>query len=126
MAYVRAAALLVGLTAAGAAASSGTALAAEAPQTHPLPGVGLQRLDPATGLAGLSGATKHVIGPLKDLRLDPWAQSSADPLNNGVSLVPDSPGAGPVSTTPLTSPLSGGGGLSSLPAVGSLTDAMAH
>jgi|GEM_PF-2140917 len=66
----------------------------------------------------LTGSTGYVLGPLQHLRLDPWANSSADPLNNGVALVPDSPGSAPVSTQPLTAPLSSGGGLSSVPLAG--------
>jgi hypothetical protein len=115
MAHVRVAALIAGLTAVGAAASSGTAFAADyAPQAQQGAALGARQPDAGAALNGLAGSTRHVLGPILDMRLDPWAASSADPLTNGVEVRPDSPGMRPVSTLPLTAPLSAGGGLSSL------------
>ncbi|MEZ0070663.1 hypothetical protein ABIA32_006716 [Streptacidiphilus sp. MAP12-20] len=105
------------LTVAGiAAASPASATTTTAEQR---PGAALQPPAVAPAVAGLTGAVPYVVRPAKDFRLDPLANSAADPLNNGVALQPDSPHAAPVSTLPVTSPLSGGGGLSSLPLVGS-------
>ena len=104
------------------AASAGWA----AEQSLPLqpPTTSLQHTDVAAGLSGLTGAVDNSAHPLKTLRLDPMAASSADPLSNGVALAPDGPGDRPVSTTAVTSPLSAGGGLDSVPLVGSLTHAL--
>jgi hypothetical protein len=83
------------------------------------PSAALQPPAVAPAVAGLTGAVPYVVHPAKTFSLDPLANSAADPLNNGVALQPDSPHAAPVSTLPVTSPLSSGGGLSSLPLLGS-------
>jgi hypothetical protein len=76
--------------------------------------------EPQLGPA-LQGAVPNAVAPLKTLRLDPMADSSADPLSNGVALQPDRPGDVPVSTALLTDGLSHGGGLDSLPLVGTVS-----
>ena len=80
----------------------------------------LQQTDVAPAVSGLTGALGYGVAPVKDLRLDPFAQSSADVLNNGVAVQPDNSGLAPVSTTSVTGPLSNGGGAKDLPAVGPL------
>jgi hypothetical protein len=80
------------------------------------------QLVPALG--GLGAATVNASNPVKNLRLDPLANSAADPLSNGVALQPDSPGAAPVSTALLTGPLSSGGGLGSLPLVSGVSQSL--
>ncbi|WP_042374474.1 hypothetical protein [Streptacidiphilus neutrinimicus] len=81
-----------------------------------VPKAALQPLAVGPTVTGLTTAVPNVVRPAKDFRLDPLANSAADPLNNGVALKPDQ--GGPVSTQPVTSGLSNGGGLSSLPLVG--------
>ncbi|MEY9840724.1 hypothetical protein [Streptacidiphilus sp. EB103A] len=82
------------------------------------PTMALQEPQVVPALGGLTGATGHTVGPVKDLRLDPMAASSADPLSNAVALQPDGPKDKPLSTALLTQSLSQGGGLGSLPVVG--------
>ncbi|MFC5906958.1 hypothetical protein [Streptacidiphilus monticola] len=67
----------------------------------------------APALGGVSGALPYAVHPLEALRLDPMANSSADPLDNGVAVQPDN-GVPEVSSLPVTSPLSNGGGVGSL------------
>jgi hypothetical protein len=104
----------------GALVGQPTAWAAESVTTS-TPSTTLQDPQLAPALAGLSGATSHAVTPVKTLRLDPLAASSADPLSNAVALQPDQPGDKPVSTALATDSLSRGGGLSSLPLVGPLS-----
>ncbi|MFI9269424.1 hypothetical protein ACIGXM_01670 [Kitasatospora sp. NPDC052896] len=100
-------------TTGGLLAALGTALllapagpAAAAAQLQPT------RVGPALGALG------YAVAPAKDLRLDPFAQSSADPLTNAVAVKPDNPGMRPLSTTSLTNGLSNGGGPKDVPVVG--------
>jgi hypothetical protein len=107
----------------GAALLLGTLAVAQAPaQADDLatPTLGLAPTSPSAALSGLTGSTTHLLGPIKDFRLDPLADSKADPLNNALALQPDHPGEQPLSTQPLTAPLSNGGGLTSVPLVGGL------
>ncbi|MFI5533787.1 hypothetical protein ACIA8O_35150 [Kitasatospora sp. NPDC051853] len=106
----------VGLLAAGFLMSSPAAAAGLTP-----PVGGLQPIDAAAGLEAATGGLGHGISPAKTLRLDPWAGSSADLLNNGLSLEPDN-GLAPVGTAPLTQPLSQGGGTKDLPLIGGVID----
>jgi hypothetical protein len=103
------AALLLTPVAAGAAAAAPASM----PTAH------LQPLEVAPALGALSGTTGYVLGPIKDLRLDPLAQSAADPLNNALKLEPDN-GVPHVSTTAATGALSNGGGAKDLPVVGTV------
>ncbi|WP_052432639.1 hypothetical protein [Streptacidiphilus carbonis] len=82
------------------------------------PSMALQKPQVGPALGGLTGATGYAVSPVKVLRLDPLAQSSADPLSNAVALEPDGPKDQPVSTTLLTDSLSHGGGVGALPVVG--------
>jgi hypothetical protein len=82
------------------------------------PSTALQRPQLAPALAGTTGALGYAVHPVKVFRLDPLADSSADPLSNGVALQPDAPGDTPLSSTLLTDSLSNGGGLADLPLAG--------
>ncbi|WP_035847968.1 hypothetical protein [Kitasatospora azatica] len=114
----------------GALAALGTALlltpaaagaaAAAAPK---LPTTALQPTQVGPALGALNGTTGYVLGPAKDLRLDPFAQSAADPLNNAVALEPDN-GVPHVSSTAATGALSDGGGAKDLPVAGLLLHAL--
>ncbi|WP_371480930.1 hypothetical protein [Kitasatospora sp. NBC_00315] len=84
----------------------------------------LQQTEVAPAVGGLTGALGYGVAPVKDLRLDPFAQSSADVLNNGVAVQPDNSGLKPVGTDYVTGPLSDGGGIRDLPAVGPLLGAL--
>ncbi|SEL42751.1 hypothetical protein [Streptacidiphilus jiangxiensis] len=103
---------VAGLVAATPASAAGTAATTSGAQ----PNAALQPIAAGPALAGLTGAVPSVVRPAKDFRLDPLANSAADPLNNGVALKPDH--GAPVSTAPVTSGLSNGGGLGSLPVIG--------
>ncbi len=98
----------------------GAAMLLGAGTAHADPLPRLQQTDVAPALGGLTGALGYGVAPVKDLRLDPFAQSSADVLNNGVAVQPENSGLAPVATTAVTGPLSNGGGAKDLPAVGPL------
>ncbi|MCX4748347.1 hypothetical protein OG455_22995 [Kitasatospora sp. NBC_01287] len=101
-----------------AAAGAAVAAAAAEPTAQLQP----TRVGPALGALG--STTGYVTGPVKDLRLDPFAQSAADPLNNAVAVEPDNPGMRPVSSTAVTGSLSDGGGAKDLPGLGLLMGAV--
>jgi len=107
----------------GTIASQTSAWAAEDGASTAKPTAALQPPDVIPALTGLSSAVSSTSHPVKTLRVDPLAASSADPLNNGAAVVPDQ-GVAPVSTTTVTGPLSAGGGLASLPVVNSLSSAI--
>jgi hypothetical protein len=107
----------------GTIASQTSAWAAEDGASTAKPTAALQPPDVIPALTGLSSAVSSTSHPVKTLRVDPLAASSADPLNNGAAVVPDQ-GVAPVSTTTVTGPLSAGGGLASLPVVSSLSSAI--
>ncbi|MEY9962118.1 hypothetical protein ABIA33_000139 [Streptacidiphilus sp. MAP12-16] len=88
------------------------------PTNHGVATLQSPQADPA--LTGLGTGLVEAIAPAKNLRLDPMADSAADPLANGLALQPDNPGMAPISTTAVTAPLSAGGGLGSLPLVGAI------
>ncbi|MFF7634065.1 hypothetical protein ACFZB9_13055 [Kitasatospora sp. NPDC008050] len=105
-------------------AAAGTALADSAVPQAPVPKAQLQPTEVGPALGAVGNTTGYVTGPVKDLRLDPFAQSSADPLNNTVAVKPDNPGMRPVSSTALTGALSDGGGAKDLPGLGLLLGAV--
>lgn len=112
-----------GLAAAVGAAvllGAGSAQAATAPGEAPAGPATLTKTDVGQALSGTTTGLGYGIAPIKSLRLDPWANSSADFLNNGAALQPDQ-GLPSVGTGTLTGPLSAGGGLKDLPLVGGLT-----
>ena len=116
--------LLGGLSAqspAWADESAGPATPAVPGSSAPHGTAALQPLEAGPALSGLGTGLVQAAAPVKNLRLDPMADSSADPLSNAIALAPDSPGAKPISTTALTGPLSAGGGLGSFPLVGAAT-----
>lgn len=92
--------------------------AAAAPDAAPVTHLAPTQVGPALGALG------PVLAPAKDLRLDPFAQSAADPLDNAVAVKPDNPGMAPVSTTAVTGALSHGGGAKDLPGAGLLLSAL--
>ncbi|MBO1414640.1 hypothetical protein [Streptomyces sp. FH025] len=101
--------VLLGTGSAQAATTSGPALPAT-----------LTKTDVGQALNGTTTGLGYGVAPIKSLRLDPWANSSADFLNNGAALQPDQ-GLPSVGTGTLTGPLSAGGGVKDLPLVGGLT-----
>ncbi|MGQ4512004.1 hypothetical protein [Streptomyces sp. DW26H14] len=104
--------LRVGLTvtAAGAALGLGSA-AAQAAGAQQAAGATAQALTGAVGTAG-----KGALLPLTNLQLDPLAKTGVDPLDNGVGTqIADFK---PVSTKPLTDPVTQGGALGTLPVTG--------
>ncbi|MCA1220670.1 hypothetical protein [Streptomyces sp. 8L] len=109
--------LRVGLTvtAAGAALGLGSAAA----QAADAQDAGAQQAAGATAQA-LTGAVGNVgkgaLLPLTNLQLDPLAKTGVDPLDNGVGTqIADFK---PVSTKPLTDPVTQGGALGTLPVTG--------
>ncbi|MFE7532098.1 hypothetical protein ACFU7Y_41335 [Kitasatospora sp. NPDC057542] len=112
-----------GLAAAAGAAvllGAGSAQAATVPGEAPAGPATLTRTDVGQALNGTTTGLGYGIAPIKSLRLDPWAKSSADFLNNGAVLQPDQ-GLPSVGTGTLTGPLSDGGGIKDLPLAGGLT-----
>ncbi|MFG3226422.1 hypothetical protein ACGF07_16780 [Kitasatospora sp. NPDC048194] len=113
-----------GLAAAvGAAVLLGAGSAQAAPAAGQAPSGGpatLARTDVGQALSGTTAGLGYGVAPIKSLRLDPWANSSADVLNNGATVQPDQ-GLAPVGTGTLTGPLSAGGGIKDLPLAGGLT-----
>ncbi|MCX5109833.1 hypothetical protein OOK13_15045 [Streptomyces sp. NBC_00378] len=110
------------VTAVGAALGAGGAAA----QAAPLPHVPVVGADTGLGAAGeaasgtVTGALGHSLGngvaPVTHLRLDPLAGTGTDPLDNVVGTqVADFK---PLSTAAVTDPLTSGGALKDLPAVG--------
>ncbi|WP_434595558.1 hypothetical protein [Streptomyces sp. A5-4] len=117
------------LTAAGAAlASGGAAQAAPAPDLVRATGAphlidALEEVSPTTIVTGaLENATSGGLGPVKDLRLNPLSGTAADPLDNVVGTqVADFK---PLSTGLVTSPLSEGAGVRTLPLVGDVVSVL--
>ncbi|MGW2252262.1 hypothetical protein ACWCXH_18960 [Kitasatospora sp. NPDC001660] len=113
-----------GLVAAvGTAVLLGAGSAQAATTAHPAPGgspATLAKTDVGQALKGTTSGLGYGVAPIKGLRLDPWANSSADVLNNGATVQPDQ-GLAPVGTGTVTNPLSAGGGVKDLPLVGGLT-----
>lgn len=108
----------------GTLSSQAPAWAAEEGAPMAKPTAALQPPDVVPALTGLGSAVSSTSHPVKTLRVDPLAASSADPLSNGAAVVPDSPGMAPVATSTVTGPLSAGGGLASLPVVNTLSSAV--
>ncbi|MDH6137333.1 hypothetical protein P3T37_006765 [Kitasatospora sp. MAA4] len=108
------------LAALGAVLLLGQAGTAAAAAATPAPASNLQ----PTQIGPALGALPYVIAPAKDLRLDPFAQSGADPLSNAVAVKPDNPGMKPLSSTGLTGGLSNGGGAKDIPGAGLLLSAL--
>ncbi|MFH8381054.1 hypothetical protein ACH4E7_08925 [Kitasatospora sp. NPDC018058] len=109
--------------AAGAAVLLGTGSAQAATTSGQAPAAGpasLTRTDVGQALNGTTTGLGYGVAAIKSLRLDPFANSSADVLNNGATVQPDQ-GLAPVGTSTLTGPLSAGGGIKDLPLVGGLT-----
>ncbi|MDH6111136.1 hypothetical protein P3T36_007778 [Kitasatospora sp. MAP12-15] len=110
-------------TASGLLAALGAVLllgqAGSAAAAEPAPSGKLQ----PTQVGPALGALPYVIAPAKDLRLDPFAQSGADPLSNVVAVKPDN-GMKPLSSTGLTSGLSNGGGAKDIPGAKLLLSAL--
>ncbi|MFD8701659.1 hypothetical protein ACFV1W_03415 [Kitasatospora sp. NPDC059648] len=104
--------VLLGAGSAQAATPSG-----QSPAAGP---ASLAKTDVGQALNGTTTGLGYGVAPLKSLRLDPWANSSADVLNNGATIQPDQ-GLAPVGTGTLTGPLSAGGGVKDLPLVGGLS-----
>ncbi|MFF7457679.1 hypothetical protein [Kitasatospora sp. NPDC008115] len=114
-----------GLVAAlGAAVLLGGAGAGAAHAAPTAGGAALTKTDLAQALTGATTGIGYGIAPFKDLRLDPWANSSADVLNNGATVQPEGSGLAPIGTDLLTGPLSAGGGPRDLPLVGGLLGAL--
>ncbi|WNI17420.1 hypothetical protein [Actinacidiphila sp. ITFR-21] len=114
-----AAAVVVPATAAAAAAPPAAAL----PVGAALPAVGALPTQ-ALPTQYVTGALGYAVAPVRDLRLDPLSNTGVDPLANAVgSQVADFQ---PVSTAALTSPLTSGGSLGTLPILGPLTGLLPH
>ncbi|GAA2664807.1 hypothetical protein [Streptomyces lunalinharesii] len=107
------------VSAAGVALTGGAAVAGAA---APAAGDTAPQRTADDGLVGqaltrsVTGSTGRGLGPVKDLKLDPMANTGVDPLANGLGTqVADFK---PVSTTQLTDPVTKGGSLRDLPVTG--------
>lgn len=107
---------------AGAAAAAGTdALPAAQSAADALPTSGITSALPTQSVTGALGAG---VAPVRDLTIDPLSNTSVDPLDNAVgSQVADFQ---PLSTSAVTSPLTNGGSLGTLPLVGPATSLLPH
>ncbi|PVE11061.1 hypothetical protein [Streptomyces scopuliridis] len=107
------------LTAAGVALGLGGTAAQAADPAAPTPATGTgQQLSESSSAAGqaLTGSVGYVLGPLTDLKLYPLAKTGVDPLDNAVGAqIADFK---PVSTAPLTAPLTEGAALKDVPVLG--------
>lgn len=104
-------------SAAGAALAAGGAASAQAAPARSLTN------NTSAAAEGLTGALLHSaaggLGTVKNLQLNPLANTSVDPLANAVGTqIADFK---PLSTRILTAPLSEGGALKDLPLVGEVT-----
>ncbi|MER7984163.1 hypothetical protein ABTY53_00945 [Streptomyces noursei] len=101
-------ALTGGAAVAGAAAPAAGDTAPHRPSGDGLVGQALTR--------SVTGSTGRGLGPVKDLKLDPMANTGVDPLANGLGTqIADFK---PVSTTQVTDPVTKGGSLRDLPVTG--------
>ncbi|MFJ2767539.1 hypothetical protein [Streptomyces sp. NPDC087300] len=116
------------LTAAGAALGAGGAASASAVEPAPAPqgpGFATPVGDVDAGAPGqavlqaVQRSTAGGLGPAKALRLNPLAGTGVDPLDN--SLGTQVADFKPVSTAPVTAPLTEGAALQDLPVVGPAT-----
>ncbi|MBT2395902.1 hypothetical protein [Streptomyces sp. ISL-100] len=108
-----------------AVAAAGTALAAGGGAAHAAPppapqqagiDVPLENLDPAAMPGALDAASAGALAPVKDFHLNPLAGTGVDPLDNGLGTqVADFQ---PLSTKPLTAPLTQGNAVREMPLVG--------
>ncbi|MDT3400764.1 hypothetical protein RKE29_29900 [Streptomyces sp. B1866] len=114
------------VSAVGAALAGGVAQAASAAADEPpglaldVPVNGKKAVNAKIPRPNLDAALQHVpsavLSPVTNLRLDPLAKTGVDPLDNAVGTqIADFK---PVSTKPLTAPISQGGSLRDLPLVG--------
>ncbi|NBE56216.1 hypothetical protein [Streptomyces boluensis] len=104
------------LAAGGAATASAQPLAAPAAADLPVP---LGDPDLAAAGSAVTGALPYAVAPVKDIKLDPLANTGVDPLDNAVGTqVADFQS---VSTAAATGPLTQGGTLRDLPVVSSVT-----
>lgn len=109
------------VTAAGAVLGLGSGAAqAAASAPIPLPVGTLAGSDATEAAQGVVNAVPYAVAPVKDLQLDPLANTGVDPLANGAATqVADFQ---PVGTTTATDPITSGGTLGTLPVVGEATD----
>jgi hypothetical protein len=81
-------------------------------------------LTSAVPTESVTGALGSGVGPVRDLTLDPLANSGVDPLDNAIgSQVADFQ---PLSTSAATAPVADGGSLGTLPLVGPATSVLPH
>ncbi|MEU6851027.1 hypothetical protein ABZ901_13990 [Actinacidiphila alni] len=111
------AAAAVVVPAGAAAAADGTdVLPAAQSATDALPTSGLTSALPTQSVTGALGSG---VAPVRDLTLDPLSHTGVDPLDNALGTqVADFQ---PVSTSAVTSPLTNGASLGTLPLVGPAT-----
>ncbi|MFJ4687613.1 hypothetical protein ACIQNG_02455 [Streptomyces sp. NPDC091377] len=102
-------------------AGAGVSAAAEAEpvldvmRTRP---TSLGNIDPAAGLAGVTGSVQYVTGPVAGLKPNPLAGTGVDPLDNGVGT--QLADFKPLTSKMLTGPVAQAPSVGSLPLVGPL------
>ncbi|GAA1902058.1 hypothetical protein GCM10009837_26500 [Streptomyces durmitorensis] len=107
------------VTVAGAALGIGGAATASAAPAPAPPASDQLSAGAAGALFAVQEAAGGGLGPVKELKLDPLAGTGVDPLDNAVGTrIADFK---PVTTAPLTAPLTQGGSLDDLPLVGPAT-----
>ncbi|MFJ9207283.1 hypothetical protein [Streptomyces sp. NPDC102264] len=107
------------VTAAGVALGLGGTAAQAADPAAPTPATDTsEQLSESSMAAGkaLTGSVGYVLGPLTDLKLYPLAKTGVDPLDNAVGTqIADFK---PLSTAPLTAPVTEGAALKDVPVLG--------
>jgi hypothetical protein len=117
------------LTATAASALLPAVAAHAATPTGPAPaqqsaGAAVSGVTSAVPTQYVTGALAAGIAPVRDLQLDPLANTAVDPLDNALGTqVADFK---PVSTAILTAPVTSGGSLGTLPVVGPVTGLLPH
>ncbi|MFI6939510.1 hypothetical protein ACIBI4_09575 [Streptomyces sp. NPDC050418] len=79
-------------------------------------GTSVGDVDSAASAQALTDAVGFAVAPAKDLRLDPFAGTSVDPLDNAVGT--QLADFKPVSSALLTGPIASGGSVEDVPVVG--------
>ncbi|MFC8435781.1 hypothetical protein [Streptomyces sp. NPDC057253] len=112
---------LVALATAGVALGAGAGVASAASgepvvdvvRTRP---TSLGKIDPQSGLQGLTSTVGYVTGPVAGLKPNPLAGTGVDPLDNGVGT--QLADFQPLATQALTGPVAQAQSIGSLPVVG--------
>ncbi|MFI2430562.1 hypothetical protein [Streptomyces sp. NPDC018693] len=119
--------VLAALATASAALGAGAGTATAADLVHAGEPVhtntaSLGRIDPQTGLQGLTAGLPHATGTLTSLKPNPLADTGVDPLDNGVST--QLADFQPLTSRELTGPIAQAQSIGTMPVVGEAAGAL--